>query len=104
MLPLSARIRRPGPAVLLLGGLGMALAVVLALVGPARLIAQIEGDRGIVPVAASRDIQVDGIEVNVTGDTGQEARLKGWEEAAKLAWAKIGGPAMGDGQIQSMVS
>ncbi|MDE2411561.1 MAG: heavy-metal-associated domain-containing protein [Sphingomonadales bacterium] len=82
----------------------MALAVVLALVGPARLIAQIEGDRGIVPVAASRDIQVDGIEVNVTGDTGQEARLKGWEEAAKLAWAKIGGPAMGDGQIQSMVS
>jgi hypothetical protein len=44
------------------------------------------------------------VQVNVTGKTGEEARYKGWEEAAKLAWTKAGGPAMADGQIQSMVS
>ena len=101
---LSARIRRPGPVALLLGGLGLGLAVTLALVDPAALIAQIEGDRGIIPVAASRDIQIDGVEVNVTGDTGEDARLKGWQVAAKLAWAKAGGPEMPDGQLQSLVS
>lgn len=74
------------------------------LIDPAALIAQIEGDRGIIPVAASRDIQIDGVEVNVTGDNGEDARLKGWQAAAKLAWAKAGGPAIADGQLQSMVS
>ena len=33
------------------------------------------------------------IEVNVTGSSGEDARYKGWLEAAKLAWAKAGGPA-----------
>lgn len=101
---LSAQNWRPGPAALLFGTLGVALAGALLLLDPARLIAQVEGDRGIIPVAASKDIQVDGIEVNVTADNGNDARLKGWQEAARLAWAKAGGPAMPDGQIQSMVS
>ena len=74
------------------------------LIDPAALIAQIEGDRGIIPVAASRDIQIDGVEVNVTGDNGEDARLKGWQAAAKLAWAKAGGPAIADGPLQSMGS
>ncbi len=95
---------RPGPAATLVGGLGVGLALALALVGPARLIAQIEGDRGIQPIATSRDIQVSGIEVEATGDSGQEAREAGWKLAAKKAWEQIGGPAMGDGQIESMVS
>lgn len=103
-LSLLSAIRCPGPAALLLAVLGGGLVAALMLADPARLIAQIEGDRGIIPVAASRDIQIDGIEVNVTGDDGEDARLKGWEAAAKLAWAKAGGPAMGDGEIQSMVS
>lgn len=101
---LFAQNWRPGPAALLLGTLGVALAGALLLLDPARLIAQVEGDRGIIPVAASQDIQVDGVEVNVTADNGNDARLKGWQEAAKLAWAKAGGPAMPEGQIQSMVS
>ncbi|MDE2436007.1 MAG: heavy-metal-associated domain-containing protein [Sphingomonadales bacterium] len=104
LLSLPVQNWRPGPVPLLLGTLGLALACALAVVGPTRLIAQIEGDRGIVPVAASHDIQIDGVEVNVTGNTGEDARLEGWLEAARLAWAKAGGPAMGDGQIQSMVS
>lgn len=95
---------RPGPAATLLGGLGFALAVAMLTVGPARLVAQIEGDRGIQPVATSSDIQIDGIEVNVTGKDAQDARLAGWKLAQHNAWAKAGGPAMPDDQIESMVS
>ncbi len=103
-LSLAPRTWRPGPAATLLGGLGLALALGLAIVGPDRLIAQVEGTRGIIPVATSSDIEISGIEVNTTGKDGLEARLAGWKEAQKKAWAKAGGPAMGDGAIESMVS
>ena len=85
-------------------GLALALAGGVALVGPARLIAQIEGDRGIAPVVTTGDIEVDGIEVNTTGKTAQEARTNGWKVAYRLAWAKANGPALGDGEIESLVS
>jgi len=98
------RTWRPGPIAQLLLALALALLVALAVVGPGRLIAQIEGDRGIAPIATSQDIQVSGIKVDVTGDTGQEARLKGWQLAQRLAWEKINGPKMSDAQIDAMVS
>lgn len=98
------RSYRAGPSAQLLGGLGFALAVALVAIGPARLVAQIEGDRGIPPIATSSDIEIGGIEVNVTGDTGDEARLEGWKVAQRKAWEKAGGPKMSDGQIESMVS
>ena len=101
---LSTRSWRPGLPATLAGGLGMALAIAVAAVGPDRLWAQIEGDRGIIPVASTSDIEVMGIEVNTTGKDGEEARLNGWKEAARKAWAKAGGPGMSDGQIQSMVA
>jgi hypothetical protein len=82
----------------------LALAIGIAAVGPARLIAQIEGDRGIIPMARSTDIEVPGIEVNATGKNGAEAREAGWREAYKKAWAKLGGPAMPDSQLEGMVS
>ena len=66
--------------------------------------AQITGDRGIAPVAASRDIRVSGIAVDTKGDTPQEAREAGWKEAARLAWDKINGPKLSDSQINAMVS
>lgn len=66
--------------------------------------AQISGDRGIAPVAASRDIRVSGIAVDARGDSPQEAREAGWKEAARLAWNKIGGPELSDSQISAMVS
>ena len=93
--------RRSGPAAALLGV--AALAGVIALAAP-QLRAQIEGDRGIVPLASTSDIQVNGIEVNTTGENGQEARAKGWELAAREAWKKANGPDMADGSIQAMVS
>ena len=100
----TLRTYRPGPAAQLLAGLGLALAVALAAIAPERLVAQIEGDRGIVPLASSSDIQVGGVEVNTTGEDAAEARQNGWLLAAKMGWAKLKGPAMSDGQIQSMVS
>lgn len=95
---------RAGPAATLLGGLGVALAVALVAVGPARLIAQVEGDRGILPVATSSDIEISGITVNTTGKTGWEARLEGWKVAQKQAWIKAGGPTMPESAIESMVT
>lgn len=94
----------PGPAAQLLGALALALAAALLLIGPARLIAQIEGDRGIAPVAISQDIEVNGIQVETTGKTAQEAREAGWALAQRKAWEQLKGPAMSDGQIESMVS
>ena len=70
------------------------LVVALAVVGPERLIAQIEGERGIMPVASSSDIAITGIQVETTGKSPEDARLNGWREAQKQAWAKAGGPAM----------
>jgi hypothetical protein len=101
---ISLRNWRPGPAATLLIGLALALLVALFAVGPARLLAQIEGDRGIIPVASTSDIEVTMVEVNTTGTSAEDARMNGWQEAARKAWAKAGGPSMSDGQIQGMVS
>lgn len=79
-------------------------ALSLGAIGGARLVAQIEGDRGIAPLANSEDIQVNGVEVDVTGKTGAEARLLGWKEAEKAAWKKLGGPDMPVESIDAMVS
>ena len=105
-LPLSQTLRlaRPGPAAQLFIGLGLALGAALAVIGPDRLLAQIEGDRGILPVATSTDIEIDGIAVETTGKDAQEARLNGWKLAQREAWKKLGGPDIPDAQIEGMVS
>jgi hypothetical protein len=95
-ISLPPRFGRPFHAAALLGGLALVLA--------ATLLAQVEGDRGIIPVKQSSDIHIAGIAVETTADTAEEARLAGWELAARKAWEKAGGPAMGDGQIQGMVA
>lgn len=92
----------------LLAGLGLLLAG-----GGAAIYAQIEGDRGIAPIASNGDFEVSGIEVNTTGKTAEEARANGWKQAQRLAWEKLwksnglgGGtaPALDDGTIDGMVS
>lgn len=80
----------------------LGLLAVLLLAGV--LFAQIEGERGINPIASTTDIEVNGIEVNVTGKTAEEARQEGWRVAQRKGWEKLGGPKMPDGQIESMVS
>ncbi|NVD43628.1 heavy-metal-associated domain-containing protein [Qipengyuania atrilutea] len=96
---LSGRDFRP----LLLPAVGMALGG-LAVVAAYNVAAQVSGDRGIAPVAASSDIEVLGVEVDTTGDTPEEAREEGWREAQRKAWEKAGGPEISDSQLQSLVS
>lgn len=82
-----------------------AAALALALLGGAYvLVAQVAGERGIAPTAASADIEVSGIKVDVTGDGADDARSKGWQAAQRLAWAKINGPKLSDGQLSGLVS
>ncbi|MEJ6009270.1 heavy-metal-associated domain-containing protein [Novosphingobium aquae] len=87
-----------------LKGIACACLLALAVAGIARLVAQIEGDRGINPVATSHDIEISGIEVNVTGKSAEEARQAGWEEARRKAWEQAGGPKISDDQIESFVA
>lgn len=96
--PLPSPSRRP--AAWLLFAAGLALALLAARV----LFAQVEGDRGIAPVMSSSDIEVMNVRVDARGDTAEEARAEGWLQAQKKAWASIGGPAIPDGQLQSMVT
>lgn len=79
-------------ALLLLGG------------GYALVLAQVSGERGIAPTASSADIDVRGIEVDVRADSAAEARDNAWREAQRKAWQQVGGPAISDGQLSSMVS
>lgn len=103
-IPNPLRQWRPGPAAQLGAGLGVALAIALAVVGPDRLWAQIEGDRGIAPIASTSDIQIGGIQVNTTGKNPAEARAAGWKMAQRKAWEALKGAPMGDDQIGGMVS
>ena len=95
---------RPGPTGQLMIGLAGALALALAVVGSERLTAQVEGERGIAPLATTTDIQVGGIEVNTTGKTAEEAREAGWKEAQRKAWEQIKGAKLSDEQIDALVS
>ena len=89
----SARLL--GVSALALGAAGL-LAVAVT--------AQVEGDRGITAVAASNDLEVRGIEVNVTGDNAEDARQNGWREAQRLAWKELGGGEISDSDLESLVS
>jgi len=82
----------------------VALGLALCLLAARALVAQVEGDRGIAPVMSSSDIEVRNVRVDARGDSAEEARAEGWLQAQKKAWASIGGPAIADGQLQSMVS
>jgi len=84
-----------------LGGLA---AFALLAGGYALVEAQVGGDRGIAPTASNADIQIDGIEVDVRAETGEQARRQAWAEAPRLAWEKADGPSISDGELSGMVS
>ena len=82
---------------------GAALALVL-LGGGYALVAQVAGDRGIAPTAASADIEVKGISVDVQGKSAEDARANGWREAQRKAWEQLKGPKLSDSQLDGLVS
>lgn len=81
----------------------IAAALVLLAAGAA-LWAQVAGDRGIAPIASSGDIDVGGIEVDVRGDSAEDAREKGWRLAQRKAWEKLGGPDIPDSRLNGLVA
>ncbi|RJY10109.1 heavy-metal-associated domain-containing protein [Aurantiacibacter aquimixticola] len=100
MLSIPSRLRdAPAPALV-----GAVLAVLATMLAVTALVAQVGGNRGIAPVASSTDIDVRGIEVNVTGDNAEDARQNGWREAQRLAWEKLDGPDIPDSRLESLVS
>ncbi|MBB5734025.1 hypothetical protein FHS61_003072 [Altererythrobacter atlanticus] len=96
-LPLSRSANRLRQPILIAAAL---LAVGLA----GALWAQVSGERGIAPVATSADIEVHGIEVNVTGKSPEDARENGWREAQRKAWEQMEGPPITDSRLESLVS
>lgn len=86
-----------------------AVFIVLALIAAA-LVAQIEGERGVAPIASTGDFQVKDVEIDVYGPDPDSARLAGWRLAQRLAWAKLNrqmnGPGGGlpDSVLNNMVS
>lgn len=92
--------------------IAVVIAAILLAALSLRLLAQVEGERGIAPIASTGDFQVDHIVVETTGDSAEDAREKGWKEAQKLAWGRLWtetghsgkAPALPEGTIDSMVS
>ncbi len=97
-------LRTLSPRQIVLAALLLAVAVALAFAARDGLFAQVEGDRGIARLASTTDIEIDGITVNVTAKTAQEAREEGWRVAQRKAWEKLGGPKISDSQLDSLVS
>ncbi len=69
------------------------VAAMLSVVGAGILYAQLDGaDRGIPPVDSTTNFEVLGVEVDITAETAEKARLEGWRRAQaqgwKMLWAK----------------
>ncbi|PZQ22868.1 MAG: hypothetical protein DI569_06385 [Sphingopyxis macrogoltabida] len=69
------------------------------------------GDRGITPINSSGDFLASGISVDVTGDSADDARTKGWREAQRQGWAQLyrrlngsDAPALNDSVLDGIVT
>jgi hypothetical protein len=101
------RVRFPFPVrplyLVILLALGLAAAV---------LVAQIEGERGVPPIASGGDFEVSGVKVDVYGPNADAARYAGWRQAQRTAWKMLwtrtngagGVPVLSDSQLEAMVS
>jgi hypothetical protein len=88
--------------------------VILLLLGLAAaiLVAQIEGERGVPPIASGGDFEVSGVKVDVAAANAEAARYAGWRQAQRLAWKMLwnrtnGGttaPGLSDSQLEAIVS
>ncbi|MBO9582141.1 MAG: heavy-metal-associated domain-containing protein [Sphingobium sp.] len=65
------------------------LAALAFLAFGAVLVAQIEGERGVQPIASSGDFEVTDIKVDIYGPDANMARQSGWKLAQRLAWHQL---------------
>lgn len=78
----------------------------------AALLAQMEGERGVPPIASGGDFEVRGVKVDVVAKDADTARYAGWRMAQRQAWRMLwtrthgaaGAPALSDSQLEAMIS
>ena len=75
------------------------------------LVAQMEGERGIAPIASNGDFEVRDVHVDIAGPNADAARTAGWRLAQRLAWRSLwtrtnggAGPMLGDSVLDGLVS
>lgn len=83
----SLPLQRPAPAI---SRVWIAIALFALLLGAGALVyAQIEGDRGIPPIASGGDFEVSGVKVDGSGKNADEARTNAWRDAQRKGWQKL---------------
>ena len=111
-MSLSQTISRPAALLRLLSRpVQIAIAIALGLVAAA-LFAQMEGERGVPPIASGGDFEVRGVKVDVFAKDADSARYAGWRMAQRQAWRMLwtrthgggGAPALSDSQLEAMIS
>lgn len=83
----SLSLHRPTPTS---SRVWIAFALFALLLGAGALVyAQIEGDRGIPPIASGGDFEVSGVKVDGSGKNADEARSNAWRDAQRKGWQKL---------------
>nr|WP_301287197.1 heavy-metal-associated domain-containing protein [Sphingobium sp. OAS761] len=96
-------------------GLSRPLQILLAValgIAAAGLLAQMNGERGVPPIASGGDFEVTGVKVDVSAKDADSARYAGWRLAQRQAWRMLwgrthggaGAPALSDSQLEAMIS
>ncbi|WP_114951154.1 heavy-metal-associated domain-containing protein [Sphingosinicella terrae] len=95
--------------------LAIPVALVLLVAGTVMVQAQLEGaDRGIPPIDSTSNLEVNGIEVDVSAEDSERARVEGWRRAQaegwKMLWSRTTGrpaaqaPRLTESVLNSIVS
>jgi hypothetical protein len=66
------------------------VALLASLVAGRAVWAQLEGaDRGVPPIDSASTFEITGVEVDVSAETADKARLEGWRQAQQKGWAAL---------------
>ena len=95
--------------------LAIPLAGALAVAGAGLVYAQLDGaDRGIPPIDSTSNFEVGGINVDVSAETAERARVEGWRRAQAEGWKQLWAettrrpasqaPRLSDSVLNSIVS
>lgn len=111
-MSLSQSLSRPAAVLRLLSRPVQILIAIALGLAAAALFAQMEGERGVPPIASGGDFEVRGVKVDVYAKDADSARYAGWRMAQRQAWRMLwsrthgggGAPALSDSQLEAMIS
>ena len=111
-MSLAQSLARPADLLRLLSRpVQILIAITVGLIAAA-LLAQMEGDHGVPPIASGGDFEVRGVKVDVMAKDADSARYAGWRIAQRQAWRMLwtrthggtGAPGLSDSQLEGMIS